>query len=152
MGLVAASDFVVAAEGTKFGFAEVRLGIVPAAISPFVIAKIGVRNARRFFLTGEIFDAARAKEIGLVHDVAPAQEIDRIVAEICDGVARCGPSAVAESKRLIRDVLRLDRSGAAEHTADLIARVRTSPEGQEGLRAFLDKRKPSWMEGKGADE
>jgi methylglutaconyl-CoA hydratase len=134
-GLVACADVAVAAEDAVFGFSEVKLGIVPAVISPFVLAKIGAQ-ARRFFLTGERFDARTASRIGLVDEVAadPDAAVDRIVGELLTS----GPVAVREAKRLV-----LERPPAAE-LPRIAARMRTSEEGQEGLRAFLEKRVPAW--------
>jgi methylglutaconyl-CoA hydratase len=143
-GLVACCDIVVAAEGTQFGFTEVRLGIVPANISTFVLPKIGARAARRYFLTGERFDAARAQEIGLVHEVVPETALDGTVEGIASEILKCGPAAVATAKALIREGLQLPRDAAIDFTVRTIARVRVSPEGQEGLAAFLEKRKPRW--------
>lgn len=145
-GLVAACDIVIAVEGTKFGFTEVRLGIVPAAISTFVLPKIGDRYARRYFLTGEIFAATHAKQIGLVHEVVPAGELEATADSLCGAIAGNGPAAVAEAKNLVRNMKGREREDAISYTADLIARVRTSEEGQEGLHAFLEKRKPRWIE------
>ena len=144
-GLVACCDIVVAAEGTAFGFTEVRLGIVPANISTFVLPKIGARAARRWFLTGERFDAARAKEMGLVHEVVADGALDATVAGIAGEILKCGPGAVAIAKEIVREGLGRDRDDAIEYTIRTIARVRVSPEGQEGLAAFLEKRKPRWM-------
>jgi methylglutaconyl-CoA hydratase len=144
MGLLATCDLAVAAEGATFGFTEVRLGIAPAVISPFVLPRIGVSAARRWFLTGEIFGADVAREIGLVHAVVPAERLD---AEV-DGLARAilgnGPRAVAAAKRLIRETAARGRVDALENAVRAIAALRASPEGQEGLGAFLEKRRPSW--------
>ncbi len=145
-GLIAACDMVVAAEGTKIGFTEVRLGIVPAAISTFVLPKIGERHARRYFLTGEIFDAVRAREIGLVQEVVDGGDVEETAMKLCRAVARCGPAAVSTAKKLIRDMRARPVDDAIPFTASIIAKVRTSREGQEGLRAFLEKRKPRWIE------
>jgi methylglutaconyl-CoA hydratase len=134
-GLVACADVAVAAPDAEFGFTEVRLGIIPAVISPFVLPKIGAA-ARRYFLTGERFGAEVALRIGLIHEVAedaPAA-VDAIVGSLLAG----GPVAVREAKRLARE-----RPGGVE-TAQIAAARRTSDEGQDGLRAFLDKRPPSW--------
>ncbi len=144
-GLVAVCDMVVAAEDAKFAFSEVRLGILPAVISGFVLPKIGAGQARRYFLTAEVFSAARAREIGLVHEVVPADRLDAAVQELAGAVRNNGPLAVAEAKALIRAVASMDREDALRRSVETIARVRTSPEGQEGLRAFLDKRPPSWF-------
>ena len=143
-GLVACCDIVVAAEGTQFGFTEVRLGIVPANISTFVLPKIGARAARRYFLTGERFDAARAQEIGLVHEVVADSALDAAVDGLAGEILKCGPNAVAIAKEIVREGLARPRDEAIEYTIRTIARVRVSPEGQEGLAAFLDKRKPRW--------
>jgi methylglutaconyl-CoA hydratase len=136
-GLVACADVAVAAEGTVFGFSEVKLGIIPAVISPFVLARIGPGAARRYFLTGERFDAATALRIGLVHEVAADVDpvVDRIVGELLSG----GPRAVRTAKRLV-----LDAPLDGPETARRIAERRTSDEGQEGLTAFLEQRRPSW--------
>jgi methylglutaconyl-CoA hydratase len=136
-GLAACADVVVAAPNSTFGFTEVRLGIIPAVISPFVLAKIGPGYARRYFLTGERFGAAIAQSIGLVHEVAA--ELDAAVARIVDELLQSGPEAVRAAKRLVR-------CGPAdgEELARIAARLRAGEEGQEGLRAFLEKRPPSW--------
>lgn len=146
MGLVACCDIAIAIPAAQFGFTEVRLGIVPAVISPYSLAKIGERAARRFFLTGELFDAHRAREIGLVHDVVAPEKLDATVTSIAEMIAQNGPRAVRTAKQLIRDVVRMDRDDARDHTIATIARVRTSPEGQDGLSAFLEKRKPGWQQ------
>lgn len=143
-GLLACCDIVVAAEGMQCGFTEVRLGIVPANISSFVLPKIGARAARRYFLTGERFDAAEAKRIGLAHEVAPEADLDGAVERIVAELLKCGPNAVATAKEIIRTVAGRPRDEAIEYTAATIARARVSPEGQEGLGAFLEKRKPNW--------
>ncbi len=135
-GLVACSDIVVAAPDTVFAFSEVKLGIIPAVISPFALAKIGPSAARRYFVTGEPFDAATALRIGLVHESAaePDGAVDRIVAQL----RSAGPEAARHAKKLVLE--RPDGLG----TERRIAQRRTSEEGQEGLRAFLEKRDPSW--------
>jgi methylglutaconyl-CoA hydratase len=134
-GLVACADVAIAAPDAVFGFSEVKLGIIPAVISPFVLPKIGA-HARRYFLTGERFDAETALHIGLVEEIASDLDaaVDRVVAELLSA----GPEAVREAKLLVRE--RPD--GAA--TAQIAARLRAGEEGQEGLRAFLDRRKPGW--------
>jgi methylglutaconyl-CoA hydratase len=144
MGLVACCDVAVAVEGADFGFTEVRLGIAPAVISSFVLPKIGAAAARRYFLTGEIFKAPEAKAIGLVHEVASAERLDDATASITAAVLGNGPRAVAAAKRLIREGLALPRDEAIENAVRAIARLRASPEGQEGLGAFLEKRRPAW--------
>ena len=135
-GLVCCSDVAIAARDAVFGFSEVKLGIVPAVISPFVFPRIGTAAARRFFLSGERFDAETALRVGLVHEVAEDLDaaLDRVVREILTA----GPEATRAAKGLIRE--RPDPQEAAR----LAARLRTSPEGQEGLRAFLDKRPAAW--------
>jgi methylglutaconyl-CoA hydratase len=138
-GLVACADVAVAREDAVFAFSEVKLGIVPAVISPFALAKIGPSQARRYFLTGERFDAATALRIGLVQEVAADLDgaVDRVVGELLSA----GPRAVRAAKRLV-----LDAPLDARETAQRIAERRTSDEGQEGLRAFLEKRPPGWRE------
>jgi methylglutaconyl-CoA hydratase len=143
-GLVACCDIVVAAEGTQFGFTEVRLGIVPANISTFVLPKIGARAARRYFLTGERFDAAEALRIGLIHEVVKPELLDSRVDAIARELLQCGPQAVAIAKELIRKGVASPRDRAIDRTVRTIARVRVSKEGQEGLAAFLEKRAPRW--------
>ena len=135
-GLVACCDIVVAEPEAQFAFSEVKLGIVPAVISPFALAKIGPSAARRYFVTGERFDAATAFRIGLVHGVA--EDPDSVVERLVDELLSAGPEAARHAKRLVLD----KPDGLA--TERRIAERRTSEEGQEGLRAFLDKRKPSW--------
>lgn len=146
-GLTAVCDVVVAAEDAVFGFTEVKLGIVPAVISPYVLAKIGRSAARALFLTGARFDAARAQRIGLVHQVVPAAELDAAVARVVAEVLTAGPEAVRTAKRLIADVWPLEPGAAAAITGEAIAGRRASAEGQEGIRAFLEKRRPVWAGG-----
>jgi methylglutaconyl-CoA hydratase len=143
-GLAAVCDIVVAADAAVFGFTEVKLGILPAVIAPFTIAKIGVSAARELFLTGARFSAARAREIGLVHTVVEAAALDDTVDETLATLASSAPSAVAAAKALIRHVAWRSPAEVAGFTADTIARQRISDEGQEGMRAFLEKRKPAW--------
>jgi methylglutaconyl-CoA hydratase len=137
-GLVACADVVVAAPDAVFAFSEVKLGIIPAVISPFALAKIGPSAARRYFLTGERFDAETALRIGLVHEVAA--DLDAAVGRILDELRGAGRRAVRAAKRLV-----LDAPLDGTETARRIAERRTSDEGQEGLRAFLERRKPSWL-------
>jgi methylglutaconyl-CoA hydratase len=122
----------------------VKLGILPAVISPFALAKIGRSAARELFLTGARFSAARAKEIGLVHAVVPAAELDAAVAAYVREILTAGPEAVAAAKALIPQVWNRSTEDATPITAAAIAARRVAPEGQEGLRAFLEKREPSW--------
>ncbi|HXB57299.1 MAG TPA: enoyl-CoA hydratase-related protein [Vicinamibacteria bacterium] len=144
-GLVAACDIPVAALGTQFGFTEVRLGIVPAVISPYVISKIGESAARELFLTGERFEAVRAAEIGLVRAAVPPEDLDAAVEGRVQELLQAGPRAVAEAKALIREVAWKRVEEVQRYTVERIADLRVSPEGQEGMRAFLEKRKPSWV-------
>jgi methylglutaconyl-CoA hydratase len=143
-GLAAVCDIAVAAEDASFAFTEVKLGILPAVISPFVLAKIGRSAARELFLTGARFGAARAREIGLVHAVAAEAELDRVVAKYVNDLLTSAPGAVAAAKQLIAEVSSRTPTGATEYTIDAIAERRVSPEGQEGMTAFLAKRPPSW--------
>jgi methylglutaconyl-CoA hydratase len=143
-GLAAVCDIVIAAEDAVFGFTEVKLGILPAVIAPFVIAKIGVSAARELFLTGARFPASRAREIGLAHTVIPAAALEEAVDRALGELASSGPEAVAAAKTLIRQVAWRSPTDVAGLTADTIARQRISQEGQEGMRAFLEKRKPAW--------
>lgn len=144
MGLIAVCDIVVAADTTLFGFTETKLGIVPAVISRFVLPKIGIGWARAVFLTGERFDAGTAARMGLVHWIVPEAELDGTVEAKVNEVLSAGPVAAREAKALIRAVAGQPSEEARRVTASTIARVRTSPEGQEGLRAFLEKRAPGW--------
>ena len=144
MGLISCCDIIVAADAADFGFTEVRLGIAPAVISTFVLPKIGASGARRYFLTGEVFKAAEARAIGLVHEVVPGEALDATVGRMIDTISGNGPRAVAAAKRLIREGLALRRDDAIENAVRTIAALRTSPEGQEGLGAFLEKRRPAW--------
>lgn len=146
VGLVAVCDMVVAAENAIFGFTEVKLGIVPAVISPYVLSKTGPSAARELFLTGARFSAARAREIGLAHAVGDEAELDRMVGKYVNDLLSSAPQAVAAAKRLIRDVTASrNRAAATELTIDLIADRRVSAEGQDGMRAFLEKRPPGWL-------
>lgn len=145
-GLAAVSDIAVAGERTMFGFAEVRLGIIPAVISPFVVAKIGRSAARELFLTGARFHAGRAREIGLIHAVVPEADLDEAVAGYVAELLSGGREAIAAAKSLIADVWNQPIGRATTATARAIAMRRVSDEGQEGLNAFLEKRKPRWVD------
>jgi methylglutaconyl-CoA hydratase len=140
-GLVACADLAIAVDTATFGFTEARLGLIPAMISPYVLRAIGPRRARELFVSGRRFGADEALEIGLVHRVVAADELDAAVASAAAEIARCGPVAIAESKRLVRDAT---ASLTLPDLAERIAAVRSSPEGQEGLTAFLEKRDPAW--------
>ena len=146
IGLVTACDIVIVTDDVKLAFSEVKLGIVPAVISPFVIRKIGEAAARRWFLTGEIFGAEEARAMGLAHRVVAADGLDDAVADMCRALAKAGPEASRRAKRLIREVGGLPFDAAVAHGIATIAAVRTQPEAQEGLRAFLEKRRPEWGE------
>ena len=143
-GLAAVCDIVVAEEAAIFGFTETKLGILPAMISPYVLQKIGASAARDLFLTGRRFDARKAKEIGLVHEVVPAAELDAAVNRFVIEALSASPSAVARAKGLIQDVLGQSPADVMGITANAIAAQRVSIEGQEGLKAFLEKRTPVW--------
>jgi enoyl-CoA hydratase/carnithine racemase len=134
-GLTACADIAIASPDAVFGFSEVKLGIIPAVISPFVLPRIGA-HARRYFLTGERFDADTALRIGLVEEVA--EDLDVAVGRVLTELLSAGPEAVREAKRLIRE------RPSGEETAQIAARLRAGQEGQEGLRAFLDRREPGW--------
>ena len=144
VGLAAVCDIAIAARGTVFSLAEVKLGILPAAISPYVLRAIGARNARDLFLTGERFDAEEARRIGLVHAVAEEADLEAAVGRKIDALLSSGPEAVAAAKRLIDTVASMTIDAAFPVTADAIAERRASEEGREGLSAFLEKRKPRW--------
>ena len=143
-GLAAVCDVVVAADDAQFGFTEVVLGILPAMISPYVVRKIGLSAARELCLSGVRFSASKAKEIGLAHTVVPAAELDRAVNDHLSAFRKAAPSAIAATKRLLTDVYGRRPADVLALTVDNIATQRVSPEGQEGLRAFLDKRAPTW--------
>lgn len=148
VGLVSCCDIAIAVEAARFALSEVRLGLVPAVISPYVIAAIGERHARRFFLTAEAMAGPIAQQIGLVHEVVPAGELDSAVEKEIELLLQGGPEAQAAAKHLVRQVCHAD-TNAENHlqqtTAKLIAQMRVSEEGQEGLSAFLEKRKPRWV-------
>jgi len=144
-GLCAVADAVVADRDTVFGFTETKLGIIPAVISPFALAKIGPSHARRLFLTGERFDAERAQAIGLVHEVVGGDALDGTVESIAEELIGAGPQATAAAKALIPAVLAASYDDSRALTARAIAQRRTSAEGQEGLRAFLERRPAAWI-------
>jgi methylglutaconyl-CoA hydratase len=144
MGLIACCDIVVSVDTAKFGFTEARLGIAPAVISAFVIPKTGASAARRYFLTAEIFEAAEAQAMGLVHEIVPAAALDPTVDRFVAALSGNGPHAVSAAKMLIREALGRPRKDAIDNAVRVIAALRASPEGQEGLGAFLEKRSPSW--------
>jgi len=143
-GLVAASDIAVAALGTQFGFPEVRLGLIPAAISPYVLGKIGESAARELFLTGERFEAVRALEMGLIRAAVPEEDLDATIQRRVNELILSGPRAISEAKALIREVAYRRPEDIQRYTVERVADLRVSTEGQEGMRAFLEKRKPNW--------
>ena len=145
-GLVACCDVAIGAQDATFAFSESRLGLIPAAISPYVVAAIGVRAARRYFLSAERFSAAEAYRLGLLHDLALIEELDARINELLGALLTAGPRAQAECKALLRAIANrpLDARLVAD-TAQRIARVRASPEGKEGVAAFLSKRKAAWV-------
>lgn len=144
VGLLAAADIVIAAEGTVFSLAEVRLGILPSVISPYVVRAIGPRFARDVFLTGDRFDAREAWRMGLVHRVVPASELETAGQAKVRSLLDSGPEAVRVAKRLIEQVTSMNPDDALALTVSTIAERRSSAEAKEGLTAFLEKRKPSW--------
>ena len=144
-GLTAVCDIAIAAEDTRFGFTEARLGIAPAVISPFATRKIGESAARALFLTAERFDATRALAIGLVHQVVPISELDDAVLATLRNIGQSAPQGVRAAKRLAMTVTGMDDAEARALTAETIAGLRVTPEGQEGLRAFLEKRRAEWV-------
>jgi methylglutaconyl-CoA hydratase len=147
MGLAAACDVLVAAEGVTFCLSEARLGLMPATIAPYVIRALGEQAARRYFLTAERFDAATAHRLGFVHEVVPLEQIDSRVDEIVATLVANGPMAVKACKRLVQDVAnRPITEELRADTARRIADIRASAEGREGVQSFLNKRRPAWIE------
>lgn len=145
VGLVACCDIAIGVDTARFGLTESRLGLLPAVISPYVVAAIGPRQSRRWFATAEQFDAAAALQMGLLHQVVTAGQLDEAVAGQVSLLQKAGPIAAASAKRLVSQVLAgHDRDALDAANADLIARLRVSAEGQEGLGAFLEKRSPGW--------
>lgn len=147
VGLVACCDIAVASMGARFALTEAKLGLIPAVISPYVVAAIGARAARRYFLTAEAIEAADAWRLGLVHEIAADEaDLDEKVGQVVDALLACGPVAHAECKSLIRAVAGRPVTGELiQETAERIAKVRASPEGMEGVTAFLEKRRASWL-------
>jgi methylglutaconyl-CoA hydratase len=147
VGLVACCDIAIGVDNAKFSLSEVKLGLVPAVISPYVIAAIGARHARRLFISGEVFDAAMAARIGLLHEAVTPDQLDAAVERALHFLAKGGPLAQAEAKQLALRMAGVTPAAAERidnENAQLIARLRASPEGQLGLAAFLDKRAPHW--------
>ena len=145
VGLIACCDMAIASEAARFTISEVKLGLIPAVISPYVVAAIGERQARRYVLSAERFDALEAERIGLVHAVVAAEDLDAAVNDLVQAIGSNGPQAVAEAKKMTAYVARRPADDALiAKTASRIARIRVSEEGREGLSAFLEKRKPGW--------
>lgn len=145
-GLVACCDLAIGTPDAVFAFSEARLGLIPATIGPYVVAAIGARAARRYFLTGERFSASEAYRLGLLHEIAPAAELDARISALLGALITAGPQAQAEGKLLLRSIANrpVDARMVAD-TARRIARIRASPEGREGVGAFLGKRRPAWV-------
>jgi methylglutaconyl-CoA hydratase len=143
-GVVAACDIAIAVDSAKIGFTEVRLGLAPAVISPYVLRKIGYGAASALFLTGDRITASEALQIGLLNRVVPPSEMDQAVDKVAGSVLQASSHAIAETKRLLRDVAHCPASESAERTVSCIADLRASEEGREGIRAFLEKRRPSY--------
>jgi methylglutaconyl-CoA hydratase len=145
-GLVAACDMAIAVDTAQFCLSEVKLGLIPATISPYVIRAMGARAAHRWFLTAERFDAAEAHRIGFVHEVVKAEELDARVAQMAQALVNAGPEAVKACKKLLHDVAGHEISaGLVRRTVEGIADIRASDEGREGVQSFLGKRKPNWL-------
>ena len=146
-GIVAACDMAVAVEGARFAFSEVKLGLIPATIAPYVIEAVGARRARQLFLTANIFDADYAAHAGLIDMVLPEGSVDEFISMLTDSLSANAPGAMGDAKRLVNDVAGEEIDNRLlEETAKRIARARVSAEGQEGVRAFLDKRAPNWAQ------
>jgi methylglutaconyl-CoA hydratase len=145
LGLVAAADIAIAVDHAVFSFSEVRIGVIPAIISVFVLPKLGPHHAMRLFLTGERFDAAKAVEYGLVHRTAPAEGLEAAVVAEIDAISQGGPKALAEVKQLIRKVPTLSLEEALEHATSKSRELFRSEEATEGMKAFAQRRKPGWV-------
>lgn len=143
-GLVAVCDIAIASERAKFSFSEVKLGLIPACISPYVMKKCGEGKCREFFLTGERLTAERAHEAGLVNIVTPPDELEKAVDSLVQRLLSSGPEAIAKCKELLRQVAEMPFEKGKVYTAEVIAQLRISDEGQEGMAAFFDKRRPDW--------
>ncbi len=146
VGFVAVCDIAIAAESAKFSFSEVKIGVVPACIGPYVIKKIGEGKAREFFITGERMKAKKAHKIGLVNDFVADDKLGETVNDLLAMIKSSGPNAVAMAKKLVSAVPGMKEAEYKPYTAEMIAKLRVSDEGQEGMNAFLEKRKPNWVE------
>lgn len=147
LGLICACDMAIASESARFCLSEARLGLVPAVISPYVVRSMGVRAARRYFLTTEVIPAQEARRLNIIHEVVAEDNLDKEILLFCEHLKRCGQEALRASKELITDVAdEFPSADLQDKTVGMIARLRTSEEGQEGLTAFLEKRAPGWCE------
>jgi len=146
LGLVAVCDITIGVPGKKFAFSEVKLGIIPSVISTYVVRRIGLAHMKRLFITGERFTAEHAKETGLLDYVVPEEKLDEVVQTYVDHLHPSGPNAIKEAKQLVSACEQMSRADFKEFTVKKIAELRVSTEGQEGISAFLEKRKPSWSE------
>lgn len=145
VGLVAVADVVIASDDCVFGLSEVKLGIIPSIIAPYVLAKIGTSQSRRYFMTGERITATRAREIGLIHEVVPVLQLDEALILLVQSLTSGGPKAIVAAKQMVKDLAPKITSAVVNKTINTIASIRITPEAQEGMTAFLEKRKPSWM-------
>ena len=145
-GMVAVNDLVIASDRAKFSFSEVKLGLVPACISPYVIRKVGENRSRELFLSGERMDARKALQFGFVNQVVPEEELKTVVEKQIEQLMSSGPNALAICKDLLEKVPQMSLEQAKKYTAEAIAKLRVSDEGQEGMKAFFEKRKPNWVE------
>jgi methylglutaconyl-CoA hydratase len=144
LGLFAVCDIAIAVPDCKFAFSEVKLGIIPSVISTYIIRRIGLSNMRRLFITGERFNSDYAVEIGLIDFVASEEEIDEIITKYIELLRSSGPKAIKEVKQLVNKCEKMDIDSYKEHSVEKISELRISDEGQEGIKAFLEKRKPNW--------
>lgn len=145
VGLVAVADVVIAADDCVFGLSEVKLGIIPSIIAPYVLAKIGTSHSRRYFMTGERITAQRAREIGLIHEAVPVLQLDEALEQLVHSLKSGGPKAVVAAKKMVRDLAPQITTSIIKKTIDTIASIRITPEAQEGMSAFFEKRKPGWV-------
>ncbi len=145
VGLLSVCDFVLSSNLARFGLTEVRLGLIPAVISPYVVSKIGVSNSHAFFLSGIRFGADKAKEMGLVHQTCEADDLDMEFERILDGFLRAGPNATIKAKELLRKLASTIDENTIEMTCKFISQIRVTPEAQEGMNALLEKRNPNWI-------